>query len=73
MPIANAAKITALERRLAKCECALRDFSAIQAELRSMGRSERVDSMLKLNGETIVAVGRSLSLIRKDLERELSR
>jgi hypothetical protein len=66
-------KIQALELRLKKCEAAMRSFAAVQEKLKLMAKSERVDAMRRLNADAISAVGKSLSLIRRDLERALSR
>lgn len=59
--------IDALVRHLDKCEAALTEFSAIDAQLRDQRLTPHVAEMIRVNRDTIVAMERSMQLIRQRL------
>jgi hypothetical protein len=59
--------IEKLERQLAKCEEAVTEFSAVDAQLRDQKLNPRVADMIRVNRETIGAMERSMDLIRERL------
>ena len=59
--------IDALERQLDKCDAALTEFSAIDAQLRDQKLTPRVAEMIRVNRETIGAMERSMELMRERL------
>lgn len=59
--------IDALERHLDKCEAALTEFSAVDAQLRDQALTARVAEMIRVNRDTIGAIERSMELMRERL------
>lgn len=59
--------IDALERHLDKCEAALTEFSAVDAQLRDQTLTPRVAEMIRVNRDTIGAIERSMELMRERL------
>lgn len=59
--------IDALERHLDKCEAALTEFSAVDAQLREQKLTPRVAEMIRVNRDTIAAMERSMELLRERL------
>lgn len=56
--------IETLERQLAKCEAAITEFSAIDAQLREQRLNPRVADMIRVNRDTINTMERSMALMR---------
>jgi len=56
--------IDTLERHLEKCEAALTEFSAIDAQLRDQPLTPQVGDMIRINRDTIASMERSMALIR---------
>jgi len=59
--------IDTLERHLDKCEAALTEFSAIDAQLRDQRLTPQVAEMIRVNRNTIASMERSMALIRQRL------
>ena len=56
--------IDTLERHLVKCEAALTEFSAIDAQLRDQRLTPHVADMIRVNRDTSASMERSMELIR---------
>ena len=59
--------IDALERQLDKCEAAVTEFHAIDAQLRDQRLTPHVADMITVNRGTIAAIERSMEVMRQRL------
>lgn len=63
-------RLQALEKLVAKYQKSLEDFAAINEELHTLPRSERLAEIIALNETTIESTHRLLQTARSRLERE---